>query len=96
MPFLLPEENCEIPYLTVHNALQRCIPSYADQIMASKEYGTTWWGKKWLEALIDIDVDNRIPRGKSYANTGKVYMVNIPEKDHEISARVEGHYDPFY
>ena len=36
------------------------------------EYGTTWWGHKWLDALSGIDFANRIPRGKTYANTGKV------------------------
>lgn len=41
--------------------------------MARTEYGTTWWGKQWLEALGDIDYDNRIPRGKTYANTGAFY-----------------------
>ena len=39
---------------------------------ARKEYGVSWWGKKWLDALNQIDNSNRLPRGKSYANTGKV------------------------
>lgn len=64
--------------------------------MARTEYGTTWWGKKWLDALTGIDLANRIPRGKSYANTGKVYSLNLDEKRGLIKARVKGHYDPFY
>ena len=40
-------------------------------------YGTTWWGKEWLASLTKIDYANRIPRGKSYANTGKVLDLTI-------------------
>lgn len=64
--------------------------------MAIHEYGTTWWGKQWLLALEGIDFQNRIPRGKSYANTGKVYSVSFDENRGLIKARVRGHYDPFY
>lgn len=64
--------------------------------MARTEYGTTWWGRKWLDALTGIDLANRIPRGKSYANTGKVYSLTLDEKRGLIKARVKGHYDPFY
>lgn len=64
--------------------------------MARTEYGTTWWGEKWLDALTGIDEENRIPRGKSYANTGKVSSFKVNEKTGEITARVAGHYDPFY
>lgn len=64
--------------------------------MAANEYGTTWWGREWLKALSGIDYANRIPRGKSYANTGKVQSVTLDEKRGLIKARVTGHYDPFY
>ena len=64
--------------------------------MARTEYGTTWWGRKWLDALTGIDYANRIPRGKSYANTDKVYSLTLDEKRGLIKARVKGHYDPFY
>ncbi len=64
--------------------------------MAIHEYGTTWWGKQWLLSLDGIDLQNRIPRGKSYANTGKVYSVSFDENRGLIKARVKGHYDPFY
>ena len=40
--------------------------------MANNEYGTTWWGRRWLNALSGIDYENRIPRGKDYADAGKV------------------------
>ncbi|WP_291971965.1 DEAD/DEAH box helicase [Candidatus Symbiopectobacterium sp.] len=35
-------------------------------------YGNTWWGEQWLNAFTHIDYDNRLPRGRSYANKGAV------------------------
>lgn len=64
--------------------------------MASNEYGTTWWGRRWLNALSGIDYENRIPRGKDYADAGKVPSLRIDEEKGEVKARVTGHYDPFY
>jgi uncharacterized Zn finger protein len=40
--------------------------------MARTQYGLTWWGEQWLNALTNIDHSNRLPRGKSYANKGLV------------------------
>ncbi len=54
----------------------------------AKQYGNTWWGKKWLDALSSIDNSNRLPRGKTYANTGKVKEINIEKQ--EITAKVQG------
>jgi len=59
-------------------------------------YGTTWWGQRWLDALKGIDYENRIPRGLTYANTGKVFALNIDPTRGLIKARVKGNYDPFY
>ncbi len=64
--------------------------------MARTEYGTTWWGQKWLQSLTDIDFDNRIPRGKTYANTGRVQSFKLDFQKHTVKARVTGNYDPFY
>lgn len=61
--------------------------------MARKVYGTTWWGKKWLEALTGIDNENRIPRGLSYARTGKVFDLALDINHHKISAGVRGSYN---
>lgn len=36
------------------------------------QFGTTWWGKQWLNALLNIDFSNRLPRGKTYARNGSV------------------------
>lgn len=62
----------------------------------SVSYGTTWWGKNWLASLTNIDYANRIPRGRTYANTGKVFDVNILPEKGWIEACVTGMYHPFY
>jgi len=56
--------------------------------MARIEFGNTWWGEKWLEALTSTDYSNRLPRGKSYARNGYVKSVSI-DKD-IVNAQVRG------
>jgi SNF2 family DNA or RNA helicase/uncharacterized Zn finger protein len=56
--------------------------------MARIEYGQTWWGKQWLNALTAVDWDNRLPRGKTYANKGSVRQFEIGEN--QITAQVQG------
>lgn len=51
-------------------------------------YERTWWERKWLETFTGIDYDNRLPRGKTYANTGRAYNIDI--HDYTITARVRG------
>lgn len=53
-----------------------------------KQFGITWWGKQWLNALSRIDYSNRLPRGKSYARNGKAHDIAIHACD--VSALVEG------
>lgn len=50
------------------------------------QYGRTWWGQQWLKALDRIDFSNRLPRGKSYADNGKIKDIRI--ENHVI--RVKG------
>ncbi len=52
------------------------------------QYGRTWWGKQWLEAFNGIDESNRLPRGRTYANTGRAYDIII--NGTHISAKVQG------
>ena len=52
------------------------------------QYGRTWWGAQWLEALSHIDFDNRLPRGRTYANRGAVRDLVIDGG--RIQARVQG------
>jgi len=56
--------------------------------MARIQYGNTWWGAKWLEALNNMDYSNRLPRGQRYARNGSV--VSIAIEFNKISARVAG------
>ena len=54
----------------------------------AKKYGTTWWGQQWLHSHTLIDYNNRLPRGKTLASTGKVRSLDI--KGNQINARVQG------
>lgn len=56
--------------------------------MARATYGNTWWGEQWLKALTHIDYDNRLPRGRSYANKGAVK--NLKLTDGTLKAKVQG------
>jgi SNF2 family DNA or RNA helicase/uncharacterized Zn finger protein len=51
-------------------------------------YGKTWWGKSWLETFNGIDLSNRLPRGKTYTNTGRAYDIQISGS--VITAKVTG------
>lgn len=63
---------------------------------SSPQYGTTWWGRRWLDALQAVDYENRIPRGLAYAAEGKVQSLKIDPEAHAVKARVAGNFDPFY
>jgi uncharacterized Zn finger protein/superfamily II DNA or RNA helicase len=56
--------------------------------MSRVRYGTTWWGAQWLQALAKIDYDNRLPRGRTYANNGSV--TTLKQLDGHITAKVQG------
>jgi len=56
--------------------------------MARKQYGITIWGAELLKVLEQKTDSGRLGRGKTYANTGKVY--NISVKDSHIKAKVKG------
>lgn len=55
-----------------------------------RSYGQTWWGAQWLNSLSQIDYDNRLPRGRSYANKGAVTKIEIQHG--KIHAKVKGSY----
>jgi superfamily II DNA or RNA helicase len=56
--------------------------------MSRVRYGTTWWGEQWLQALTQIDYDNRLPRGRTYANNGSVRA--LQQEGGSIRAKVQG------
>ena len=58
------------------------------------KYGVTWWGNKWMNALKGVDFANRIPRGKTYANSNKVYDINFEET--YVSAKVIAKLNDYY
>ncbi len=62
--------------------------------MARKQYGTTIWGAELLKVLEQKTDSGRLGRGRTYANTGRVYDVSV--KDSHIRAKVEGNYSPYY
>ncbi|WP_265026470.1 SWIM zinc finger family protein [Wolbachia endosymbiont (group A) of Bibio marci] len=49
-------------------------------------YGRTWWGEKWLQCFNRIDYDNRLPRGRTCANTGRAFGIKI--NGHIVTAKV--------
>lgn len=54
----------------------------------AKNFGTTWWGNRWLQSLTHIDYENRIPRGASYARSGAVSEIKV--NGNIIKAKVQG------
>lgn len=56
--------------------------------MSRTAYGRTWWGAQWLQALTQIDHENRLPRGRSYANRGAVLGLEV--EDSRVHAHVQG------
>ena len=52
------------------------------------KFGRTWWGKLWLNSFIGIDFENRIPRGRQYANPSRVPSLEI--KGTKVLAPVQG------
>lgn len=59
--------------------------------MASrKTYGNTWWGAAWLQALTSIDYENRLPRGRTYLNQGRLDNLRLDPKTNAVEADVHG------
>jgi SNF2 family DNA or RNA helicase/uncharacterized Zn finger protein len=53
-----------------------------------EKFGKTWWGQHWLHSLANVDFDNRLPRGASYARSGHVKSIKID--GNQIVAKVSG------
>ena len=52
------------------------------------QFGKTWWGEHWLRSLENVDYDNRLPRGASYARNG--YVKEVKMKENMMNAKVAG------
>jgi len=55
---------------------------------ARKKFGTTWWGKNWVELLSEYEYDQRMSRGRAYARADRVHDFKI--KKGAITAKVKG------
>lgn len=51
-------------------------------------YGTTWWGKKWLDSLLEAVDPKVISTGLRYAQKGQLTKLDIP--DNRITAEITG------
>ena len=54
----------------------------------AEKFGKTWWGEHWLRSLENVDYDNRLPRGASYARGGHVKSIKI--NGNQVEAKVSG------
>ena len=63
-------------------------------VVSNKQFAKTWWGEKWLNALEGVYLTNRIGRGRTYANTGRVFDINISAN--AVTAKVKGNYRNHY
>ena len=52
------------------------------------QFGSTWWGGKWVNSIEDATYSNRLPRVKSYARNGSVSKIEI--ENSRILAKVQG------
>ena len=54
------------------------------------DFGTTWWGRQWLQAVESVSVAfaNRLPRGLDYARSGQVSDLSF--KPGQVTAKVKG------
>lgn len=63
--------------------------------MAAK-FGRTWWGERWLNALTNIDHQNRLPRGRTYYNSGRIIEIEWVASGRRFEALVDGSaYHPY-
>jgi uncharacterized Zn finger protein len=55
-----------------------------------KKAGTTWWGKRWIEALEHVlrGDSGRLARGRTYARAGRTHDLVV--KDGKVTAQVTG------
>ncbi|WP_454753663.1 SNF2-related protein [Cupriavidus necator] len=70
------------PNQKIHRTLKGFRP------VVRQSFGRTWWGEQWLNALTHIDYDNRLPRGRTYANKGAVKDLVV--RAGTIHAQVQG------
>jgi uncharacterized Zn finger protein len=55
-----------------------------------RKSGSTWWGKRWIEALesMSSDYSSRLARGRAYARSGRTHDLHVTAG--EVTAQVTG------
>ena len=51
-------------------------------------FGSSWWAKRWLQALGEFQIGNRLGRGRSYARRGQVISIEVQPGG--VTAKVQG------
>ena len=51
-------------------------------------FGSSWWAKRWLQALEEFQIGNRLSRGRSYARRGQVISIDV--RPGGVTAKVQG------
>jgi uncharacterized Zn finger protein len=58
------------------------------------QFGRTWWGQRFLQALERFTDAGRLGRGRSYASNGRVKEYAV--KDGAVHAKVRGSVNPYF
>jgi len=64
--------------------------------MSSKFFGTTWWGKAWLDALRKIDYGKKLDAGIPYAESGAVSDIEINKNIIRAKVQDEDRMTPYH
>ncbi|MBN2279165.1 MAG: helicase SNF2 [Candidatus Marinimicrobia bacterium] len=64
--------------------------------MSSRIFGTTWWGKAWLDALKKIDYANKLDQGVQYAESGAVSDIEIDNNIIRAKVQDENRMTPYH
>ena len=58
------------------------------------QFGRTWWGQRFLEALEAVHRPGRLGRGRSYASDGRISTYTVANGT--VKAKVRGSVNPYY
>ena len=51
-------------------------------------FGSSWWARRWMQALEEFSASTRLSRGRSYARRGQVISIDV--RTGEVAAKVQG------
>lgn len=51
-------------------------------------FGTTWWGRNWIDTLESFSIGARLGRGKAYARSGQVMSIHVGKG--KVTSDVQG------